>query len=485
MKLRLIAAQQLLHRIISVLTLVVFALATTSSRTQTVFEKIIEDDVLRIITFVGPTTYFRNAKGDNGFEYFLARAFADSLGVRLEVSVIEDLDALLNALGGPSGHFAGAGLTITANRQQFIRFSHPYNAVRQTLVYHHSESKPKSIEDIIGGRIVVVANSSHAEHMAELSKQYPELQWQGLRDTEMLDLMQLVHEGLADYALVDSTAFEIDRSIYPKAQAAFDLTDEQAIAWAFPGHGDGSLLKAANYFLREFERSGQLQQLKAQFFGHTDEFSIGGSQLFMSRINQRLERYQPLFEEIAIHSDLDWRLLAAMAYQESHWDPLATSPTGVRGMMMLTLATASELNIDNRLDAKQSIRGGADYFNHTLKRIPEDIKEPDRTWMALAAYNIGLGHLEDARVLTDRAGDDPHLWRDVRKYLPLLLQKKHYGSVKHGYARGNEPVQYVQNIRHFRTILQWHGIQQARHNSSSENEPSTLSDFHSDLVLPL
>lgn len=485
MLLRLQGISAIAYRFSIVLLITGLVLSINGSSTETVLKSLLREKILRVITFVGPTTYFENAKGSNGFEYFLAKAFATSLGVELKITVIDDLDALLNALGGPSGHFAGAGLTVTEKRQQFIRFSHPYSSVRQTLVYHRSRPRPQNIADIIGGRIIVVANSSHAEHLTQLRAKHPQLQWQGLRDTEMLDLMQLVHEGLADYALVDSTAFEIDRSIYPKARAAFDLTDDQSIAWAFPNHGDGSLLNAANRFLQDFEKNGRLQQLKAQFFGHTDEFSVGGSQLFISRVNKRLEQYLPLFETIAPQYDLDWQLLAAMAYQESHWDPRAISPTGVRGMMMLTLDTAAELGINNRLDTEQSIRGGADYFNRTLNRIPQDIGEPDRTWMALAAYNVGLGHLEDARVLTDRAGDNPHLWRDVRKYLPLLLQKKHYRTVKHGFARGNEPVRYVQNIRHFRTILQWHDIQQSRQKPSLENQQSTLSDFRSDLVLPL
>ncbi|MBV1931667.1 MAG: membrane-bound lytic murein transglycosylase MltF, partial [Porticoccaceae bacterium] len=319
----------------------------------------------------------------------------------------------------------------------------------------------------------------------QLKEKHPQLEWQALRDTEMLDLMQQVHDGELDYALVDSTAFAIDRSLYPKARAAFELTEEEPVAWVFPGHGDTSLIKAANRFLRDFEASGELQALKTQFYDHVDEFSVGGSQLFMSRINLRLSDYQPLFKTVATEFQLDWPLLAAMAYQESHWDPQATSPTGVRGLMMLTQSTAAELNVTDRLDPEQSIRGGAQYLVNILKRMPADIEEPDRTWLALAAYNVGMGHLEDARVLTDRAKKNPDLWRDIRQYLPLLRQKKYYQTVKHGFARGREPVQYVQNIRHFKSILQWHDIQQRRLKALMKNELSTVDNFHSDLVLPL
>ena len=124
-------------------------------------------------------------------------------------------------------------------------------------------------------------------------------------------------------------------------------------------------------------------------------------------------------------------------------------------MMMLTRRTAKELGVRNRLDPKQSIDGGAAYLAKLRKRLPERIQEPDRTWMALAAYNVGYGHLTDARKLSIKDGGDDKLWMDVKNYLPLLSQKKHYKNTKHGYARGNEPVSYVQNIRRYFDILAW------------------------------
>ena len=205
----------------------------------------------------------------------------------------------------------------------------------------------------------------------------------------------------------------------------------------------------------------------------------------MKRVSSRLPDYQEMFQEVAQKYGLEWQLLAAIAYQESHWDHKATSPTGVRGLMMLTLPTAKEMGVKNRLDPRQSLDGGTRYFLQTKSRIPDDISEPDRTWFAMAGYNIGLGHLEDARVLTERAGRNPHLWNDVKEFLPLLQQKKYYSTVKYGYARGYEPVSYVRNVRHFRTILNWHTLDEKRRlerenrlelpNSSDWNTGSMLS----------
>ena len=169
---------------------------------------------------------------------------------------------------------------------------------------------------------------------------------------------------------------------------------------------------------------------------------------------------------------MDWQLLAAVDYQESHWNPVAESPTGVRGMMMLTLPTARELGVDNRLDVTQSLRGGARYLKDIRRRLPDDIYEPDRTWLALAAYNIGMGHLEDARVITDRQGGDPHLWQDVMERLPLLQKRQFFETTRYGYARGVEAATYVQNIRHYYSILQWQDI------ASNKPLPPIQADDH-------
>ncbi|MBQ0721130.1 MAG: membrane-bound lytic murein transglycosylase MltF [Gammaproteobacteria bacterium] len=459
----LIRMKRSLYRL--TLTAVIFGLCLTlsSSRTASTLESVLNKGVLRVISMIGPSIYFHDARGDNGFEYLLARQFAKQLNVQLDITVMDDLAAILNATGGPKGDFATASLTATKERRQFLRFTEPYTSVRQTLIYRLGKSRPKSLADVIGGHLVVLAGSSHIERLKALkNSEYPDLQWQTLVDGEMLSLMQMVHDGKADYAVVDSSAVELNRGLYPRARRAFDLSEDEPIAWAFPAHGDDSLLKAANRFLISYAASGELQRLEDRFFGHTDKFSVGGSQLFRHRIESRLANYEALFKTTAEQYQVDWQLLAAIAYQESHWNPRAKSPTGVRGLMMLTLTTAKEMGVANRLDPEQSLRGGTEYLLQIKKRIPTDIVEPDRTWLALAAYNIGFGHLEDARILTERHGKDPDRWQDIRNYLPLLQQKKYYSTLRYGFARGREPVQYVQNIRHFHSILRWHQIEKER-----------------------
>jgi membrane-bound lytic murein transglycosylase F len=154
-------------------------------------------------------------------------------------------------------------------------------------------------------------------------------------------------------------------------------------------------------------------------------------------------------------SGIDWRLLAAIGYQESHWRSHAVSPTGVRGIMMLTQATAKYVDIENRMDPESSINGGARFYARQTERLPDTVSEPDRTWMALAAYNVGYNHLKDARQIVEWQGGDPDTWVDMSKALPLLARQKWYSRVQYGYARGWEPVLYVNNIRRYYNIMRW------------------------------
>ena len=177
---------------------------------------------------------------------------------------------------------------------------------------------------------------------------------------------------------------------------------------------------------------------------------------FYHHIETRLPQYRRQFEEVAQAYGISWTLLAAQAYQESRWDRHAVSPTGVKGLMMLTRDTASSLGIRNRLDPTKSIEGGARYFQSLEKRLPRRIGKVDRIWIALAAYNVGMGHVKDAQRLARRMGKNPHSWNDLKTMLPLLAQKPYYKTLQYGYARGWEPVRYVKRIRAYHALLEHH-----------------------------
>ncbi|VAW75452.1 Membrane-bound lytic murein transglycosylase F (EC 4.2.2.n1), partial [hydrothermal vent metagenome] len=289
-----------------------------------------------------------------------------------------------------------------------------------------------------------------------LQEEYPDLVFVENTELESEQLLSLVWEQVIDYTVADSNEVAITRRFYPELRVAFDLNAADHLAWAFPPGEDHSLQDKANEYLRSLRDSGELQRLLDRYYSYVANFDYVGTRRYMRHIEQRLPDFRAWFEEAGEKMNIDWRLLAAIGYQESHWNPKAISPTGVRGLMMLTQDTMKQLGLKaSRHNPQASIEGGARYIAQVKNKIPKRITEPDRTWMALAAYNIGSGHLEDARILAQSEGDNPDKWIDVKKYLPLLSQKKWYSRVRHGYARGQEPVRYVENIRSYYDILVW------------------------------
>lgn len=465
----------------SAMALALFAVCTplVSSRIPTTLETVQNSGKLVVISRNGPTTYYEGPNGLTGFEYHLAKKFARYLGVELEIRETENLGVMLDSVGSDAGHLAAAGLTVTDIRKQKVQFSESYLQITQQVIYRQSESRPTSIADLEDKNILVISNSSHAERLRELKKEFPRLKWQERHDVEMLDLIEMVHDGSIDYSIVDSNAYEINRTLFPEASVAFDITEPQDLAWAFPSQKDNSLYLEAQKFFHSIKQKGVIEDTLETYYGHLGEIDYSGAVLFANRIKTRLPKWEKLLREAAAGNDLDWQLLAAQSYQESHWNPKAKSPTGVRGFMMLTRDTAKFVGIKNRLDAEQSIRGGAKYFRSIYDRIPDRINDPDRIWLAMAAYNVGLGHLEDARILAAQQGGDPDKWSDVRNALPLLAKRKFYKQTKHGYARGWEPVDYVRNIRNFETIIAWNEQQKERETqiAAMQNTPKKFASF--------
>jgi len=434
-------------------------LLTSCSIPKPLIDRIKEKGVLLVVTRNSPTTYHKEKDGYKGLEYELVERFAKKLKVKVKYIIPDSFDEIIPMIINGKAHFAAAGLSITPKRETLVRFSPSYQEISQQLIYRAGSKRPKKITDTSDGILEVVAGSSHEELLEKLKQQYPELSWSTQREVESEELLTLVKEQVIDFTIANSNVVSLSRQLYPELGVAFNLAKSVKLAWAFPHAEDDSLYQAASKFLMEMKQSGALEQLLERYYGHIDQLGFVDKRTFRRHIAQRLPRYLPFFKKAAAMTGLDWQLLAAVGYQESHWNPKAVSPTGVKGMMMLTHATAKQVGVKNRRDPEQSIMGGARYIKLVEKKIPKRIQEPDRIWMALASYNVGYGHLEDARILTQRAGADPDKWADVKQYLPLLTQKKYYKTVKHGYARGREPVTYVDNIRNYYELLVWHNAQ--------------------------
>ncbi len=426
---------------------------------------ILERGEIVMITRHGASSYFIDGEGPNGPEYVLARRFADHLGVNLKVRVAEDYAGLASALETGKGDLIAANLSQTPQREQLFRFALPYDQTQTLVVVRKGVRKPGSLGDLQGLRGTVLADSSYAEILrkaaaersaqAQAGSETTVLDWQEVQGLGVEDLLHAVAEGEYEYTLIDERVFRLHEKFYPGVREAFVLGDTQPLAWAFQRDDDDSLVQAADMFLREAHEDGTLVAIADRYFAPMERLDQLDMMHFQDRMRERLPHYLPYFQQAADQNELDWRLLVAMGYQESHWNPLAASPTGVRGVMMLTLNTAESLGVADRLDPLQSIHGGAEYFLRMRDRLPDDIAEPDRSWLALAAYNIGMGHLEDARRLTARQGGNPDVWNDVRERLPLLTQEKYHRNTRYGYARGYEAQAYVDNIQRFYETLIW------------------------------
>ncbi len=432
----------------------VAALLGTCSSPPALLDQILEIGELRVVTRDSPSSYVVGPDGPSGPEFDLVRAFADDLGVALIIEQVTTVSEIVPRLLSGRVHMAAAGL-ITRSRQQYLNFGYPYESVDMQLIYKVGTGRPRSIEDLAGRSIEVLAGSSHSDMLASLGEIYPEIDWTENADTEVSDLLAKVAAQELDFTVADSTNFDIQRNFYPDLRVALELELGDPIAWAFDKLGGNSLLARADEFLINAGRQGLLAQVHERYYGHTKKFDYVGTRNFIRHFESRLPRYRAMFEQAGADWNVDWRLLAAIGYQESHWRSQAVSPTGVRGIMMLTQDTADYLGIDDRVDPKNSIFGGAQYFARQTERIADTVGEPDRTWMALAAYNVGFNHIKDARMLTEWHDGNPDIWIDLSKSLPLLSQRKWYSQVPYGYARGWEPVLYVNNIRSYYNILKW------------------------------
>jgi membrane-bound lytic murein transglycosylase F len=419
-----------------------------------VLQKIKDHGELVVLTRNAPTTYYEGSDGRlAGMEHDMAVSFAKSLGVKVRFKVMDSIGEILSALKNGQGDVAAAGLTRTIGRAGKFRFGPTYQQVHEQVVCRRGGPQPKSVADLVGLNLVVAAQSSYVERLRNLRTRYPKLSWKVSKDEDTEQLLEDVWKRQIDCTVADSEIVAINRRYYPELTIAFDLGSPQPLAWVLPKNAAG-LQAAVDRWFAKFKKSGRLAALKSRYYGYVRIFDYVDTVTYARRIHKRLPRYEALFKRAAHKAGINWTLLAAQSYQESYWNPHARSPTGVRGMMMLTRSTASQLGVSNRLNPAQSIRAGARYLVQLRKRLPEDIHEPLRTWLALAAYNLGLGHVLDALKLeTQLHRKDPASWRGISKVLPLLAKHRYYRHLAHGYARGNEAVRYVNRIRYYQDIL--------------------------------
>jgi membrane-bound lytic murein transglycosylase F len=327
--------------------------------------------------------------------------------------------------------------------------------VQQQVVYNKATNKkpPKSLKDLVGQQITVPTGTSFAERLTKLREQEPGLVWEERDNANSEELITEVINGNVEFTIADSHLISILQNYYPNLGVAFAVGEPEKIAWALAKDSDPKLLEKANAFFTKIKNDGTLRNLVDRYHGNAKRLNPVDIKTFLVKSNTLLPKYKRLFQQAQEITGIDWRLLAAISYQESHWDTFSTSPTNVRGLMMLTESTADRMGVTDRLDPKQSIPAGAKYINLMVDTVPDRVPQPDRIYMALASYNIGYAHVEDARVLAQRLKLNPNSWADVKKTLVMLNNPNYYVNARYGYCGCGQPVIFVESIRSYHSIL--------------------------------
>jgi len=411
---------------------------------------------LRVALIATPPLYFPDESLIRGYDYEIISAYAASLGTELEIIRANTIGEIATLLKQGKVHIGIAGNSPPYPDNKILNGT-AYNENAWYVIGHRNDKLPKSIEEITPSTVIVAKGSKPSLVLSKLKADYPSLFWLELPNGNTRQVLDQVNLNNFKLSVINADIYTYYRYLYPEIKIAFTLPKKYLSHWlTYNNDDDKSISISANNFINTYKQSSQLEKKHNNYFHHLNVFDYVDILYYLKRIENKLPDYSPYFKNAAMKNKFDERLLAAVSYQESHWNEEARSHTGVRGLMMLTQDTAKRVGVEDRLDPKQSIIGGAKYLNILKESLPERIPEPDRSWMSLAAYNVGLGHLEDARVITESLGDDPNVWIDVEKHLPKLSKKKWYEKTKHGYARGHEPVQFVSQIRRYYDILRLH-----------------------------
>ncbi|HSO20615.1 MAG TPA: membrane-bound lytic murein transglycosylase MltF [Desulfosarcina sp.] len=420
--------------------------------TQNDLERLQSHGEMVLITRNNAACFYEGPHGPAGFEYDLAKAFAEHLGVELKVRVIEEEADMIAALKKGQGDLIAAGFPFGGQAARMLALGPGYLEVEQQVVGRRGGPEIRHEQDLEAYTLWMTGGSTRLEYLAALRQSYPGISWQVLTAYNSEDLLQMVWSRALPLTVVDSNIMAMNHHYYPELTILMNLGVPRQLTWATDPRNRHLIQAMHDWFGRESTRH-TIKGLIDHYYSHLESFDYVDLARYRRRIKVRLPKYRPYFEAAAEKYKLDWRIVAAMAYQESHWNPKAKSYTGVRGIMMLTRDTADALGIDDRMDVKSAIFAGTRYLARLHRQVGDAVPEPDRTLMALAAYNIGFGHLQDARILARRLGKPDTSWHAIRSVLPLLQQKKYYGTLEHRYARGNEAVIYVDRIRTYYRML--------------------------------
>lgn len=407
---------------------------------------------LRVATCRDALAYRIGPDGSpGGFEHDLMIALGERLGVPVRFTVMPTIASALHAIERGDVHVAAAGLI--RNDQRKVAWSAPVRRVEYVIVGREQGPVVNREEELANFRIGVRRSSVPAQILQAMRRQVKGLRLDFPQHGGEAELLERVASGALDFAATDAMSYQVMSKYHPQLRVAMPLALRSETSWAIALDSAQSLLPEVDSFLAASRESGLFDRIAERYFGHVQRIGDQHVQAFLERMRSRLPEFRTYFVNAAREHQLDWRLVAAVAYQESQWDPLATSRTGVRGMMMLTEDTAARLGVRNRLDARESIAAGARYLAMLRDELPAEIAEPDRSWMAVAAYNIGMGHLRGAGAIARSLSKDDTSWMEMKRVLPLIARPDYASRLRAGAGRGGEAVIMAESVRNYYDIL--------------------------------
>ena len=415
------------------------------------YDRIRKNGVLRLITNKSISSYHYYDGKATGFEYDLSKAFADYLNVELDV-VTPGWNNMFAYLEEEKADFIAAGLAITRERLEKVNFSIPYMTIQQHIIHHNLVFGPKNIQDLTFRTIHIRRGTSYHSRLEEIKKSGIELSYILYDNIPTEEFIRQVHDREIKFTVADNHIAYLNQRYYPDIRIGIPLQEKESLAWAVRKN-DTQMLEQINKFFLFANETGLLKKLSDKYYASVEASDPFDLKKFHQRIETRLPKFKKTIIEESIKYGLDWKLIAAVVYQESHFNPNAKSFTNVRGLMQVTAKTAQEMGINNRLKPNQSIRAGIKYLSKMKKKFEHFEDDYEMMLFALASYNVGYGHVLDAMKLAKEKGMDETKWQYVKTTLPLLSKSKYYKKTKYGYARGWEPVQYVERILTYYDIL--------------------------------
>jgi membrane-bound lytic murein transglycosylase F len=420
-------------------------------------QKIQKTGEITVVTRNNAHCYYLYRDQPMGFEYEMAQAFADYLGVGLQVKVVDSWEQMVAALNNGSAAFIAASTPIIPKWQTVVAFSDGYMEVAQQIIAHRKNSSIKNAADLSGKTVDVKKGSAYQQRLMELKEQGIDLAIRLHKDLPTEELIQKVADEEIDFTIANSNIVLINRRNFPGVVPTGSINDHMQLSWAvYPKSIE--LLERINAFLSVIKKNGKFDSIYDKYYGDTQDFDYVDLKAFHKRVKARLSRYSPFIKAAAKKHGFDWRLIAAQIYQESHLNPWAKSHAGARGLMQILPSTGKSLGVHDLFDPVQNINAGVQHLKNLYEHF-EAISGQDRLLITLAAYNIGQGHIHDARKLAQKKGLDPNKWESLSKTLPLLRYRKYYKHAKYGFCRGTEPIRYIKQIMIYYDVLKRQGFE--------------------------